>query len=76
MAATTAECMSASVEATTRAVNVDAFMVWSAYRMNSVSNASAASCEGSSPLSMYRKLAACGSLGFGSTMDRPRRCRS
>ncbi len=30
MAAVTAECMSDRVEATTRAVNVDAFMVWSA----------------------------------------------
>ena len=44
--------MSESVEATTRAQNVEAFIVWSTYAMNAVSMASAASCDGSSPNSM------------------------
>ena len=70
-----AENMSDRVEAITRAVNVEAFMVWSAYRINVVSRAAASSCSGSSPESMYRKFAACGSLGCGGTMTSPVRIR-
>ena len=52
MAAVMAENMSASVEAMIRAVNVDAFIVWSAYSTNVVSRTSASSCDGSTPRSM------------------------
>jgi hypothetical protein len=75
MAAVIAECMSASVEATTRATNVDAFMVWSACRIRQMSKARAASSSGSDPDSMYRKLAACGSLGFDGIGSSPERRR-
>jgi hypothetical protein len=44
--------------------------------MNRMSKAVAASWVGSSPEIMYRKFAAWGSLGFGSTRSSPRRCRS
>ena len=67
--------MSDSVEAMMRAVNVEAFIVWSAYRVNVVSNASASSCEGSSPSSIHRKFAAWGSFGLGGIRSCPVRRR-
>ena len=75
MAPVIAECMSARVEAITRAVNVEAFIVWSAYRTSVMSSARAASCSGSSPVSMARKFAACGSFSFGSMTSWPVRSR-
>jgi hypothetical protein len=70
-----AENMSARVEATMRAVKVEAFIVWSAYRTNVVSITSASSCEGSMPSSMWRKFAAWGSFGLGGTISCPVRIR-
>ena len=67
--------MSASVDAMIRAVNVDAFMVWSAYRTNVVSSVSASSALGSSPRSIHRKLAVWGSLGLGGSASWPVRSR-
>jgi hypothetical protein len=75
IAAVIAENMSASVEATIRAVNVEAFIVWSAYSTNVVSITSASSWDGSRPSSMWRKFAACGSLLLGGTISWPVRIR-
>ena len=52
IAAVVAEWMSASVEATTRAVNVDAFIVWSACSTRHMSRVRASSSFGSMPFSM------------------------
>ena len=71
-----AECMSDSVEAITRAVNVEAFISWSAWRIRATSNVLTASSDGRSPDNMYRKLAAWPSCGSGSIGSRPRRLRS
>jgi hypothetical protein len=67
--------MSASVDAMILAVNVDAFIVWSPYRMSVVSSAAASSRSGSSPSSIHRKLAACGSFGLGGRTSWPVRRR-
>ena len=58
IAATIAECMSAFVPATTRAVNVDAFISCSAWRIIAISNARASSAVGASPRSIVRKFSA------------------
>ena len=47
-----AECMSDSVEAITRAVNVEAFISWSACRISATSNVRDAAAPGRSPDSM------------------------
>ena len=71
MAATTAEWMSESVAAETRAANVEAFSSWSACRMSATSKARVASGPGRSPVSMYRTLAAWPSAGSGSIAPPP-----
>ena len=76
IAATIAECMSAFVPATTRAVNVDAFISCSACRIIATSNARASSAVGASPRSIVRKFSAYPSDGSGSTAGWPRRRRS
>ncbi len=58
MAPVMAECMSESVEAITRAVNVEAFISWSACRIRATSNVFAAASLTGSPFSMCRKFAA------------------
>ena len=50
--------MSAFVPATTRAVNVDAFISCSAWRIIAISNARASSAVGASPRSIVRKFSA------------------
>ena len=67
--------MSARVDAMIRAVNVEAFIVWSAYSTNVVSSAEASSRPGSIPSSIARKFAACGSFGFGGRTSCPVRSR-
>ncbi len=47
-----AECMSDSVDAITRAVNVEAFISWSACRIRATSNVFAAAGDGRSPVSI------------------------
>ena len=76
MPETTPECTSDSVAAVTRAANVEALNSWSAWRMRATSKVFAASGVGFLPLSMYRKLAARFSLGFGVMSGLPRRMRS
>ena len=56
IAATTAEWRSASVEVTTRAVNVDALKECSAYRTMEMRKTSAATSLGSSPKVIQRKF--------------------
>src|SRR6185436_4920708 len=73
MAPVIAECMSESVEAITRAVNVEAFISWSACRMRATSKVLAAAGEGFSPVSMWRKLAAWPSAGSGGIGSPPAR---
>ena len=58
IAATIAECMSAFVPATTRAVNVDAFISCSAWRIIATSKARASAAVGASPRSIVRKFSA------------------
>src|ERR671919_3147824 len=67
IAAVVAEWMSLSVAAHTRAANVDAFMVWSAWSVRQRSKMRAWSSSGLSPVSMYRKLAAWVRFGSGVT---------
>ena len=52
MPATTAECMSVSVAAATRAANVEAFSSWSACSVSAMSIARTAVALGRSPVSM------------------------
>src|SRR5207245_4630485 len=69
---TIAECRSDSVAAVTRAANVDALNSWSAWRMSATSKVLVARSVGFLPLSMYTKLPASESLGFGATGVLPR----
>ena len=66
---------SASVDATTRAAKVDAFIVWSACRISATSRIRAASSGGRSPVSIHRKLAAVSSSGSGATGSSSLRAR-
>ena len=71
-----AECISVSVAADTRAVNVLALSSWSACRMYALSSARTARGSGAIPRSMYKKLPARLSSRFGGTGSRPLRMRS
>ena len=53
-----AEYMSVSVEIVTRALKVEAFIPWSAWRMNATSSVSLASFDCGSPHIRYRKCSA------------------
>ena len=76
MAPVTAEWMSDSVAAMTRAAKVEAFSSWSACRISAMSKARVAVSEGFSPLSIHRKFAAWESVGSASTIGLPLRMRS
>jgi hypothetical protein len=72
----TAECISESVAAVTRAANVEAFSSWSACKMRAISNALSAVTEGGAPFNIKRKFPACESDRSGSTSGFPLRTRS
>ena len=71
MAAVTAECRSERVDATTRAVNVEALNSCSAYTIIEKSSDRAASGVGLVPRSMNNRFAACELSGSGASGSLP-----
>ena len=78
MAATIAECRSATVATATRAAKVEALNSWSACRVRMTSSTRATSADGACPSSSVRKCAACEPPGPAATGSRPvrRRCQA